>query len=1701
MAEKLYYEVSLDASGVAEGASTITKSAAQAVTAMKSMGAAVKDLTTSSAGSPSWLSKNAISPEVAKSLRENIALYQQAAKLTQDLGKVNSSSGLDDMAGAAKRVGDAMKSMNSALESTTMQDPKRIKALREQVALYERMAKLTQQMGTPLPAAKTGTGATAAALSGASEAAVIASMNKQTAIAENERASAIKNAANAAAAAYSVNQQHIRSLEGMRFAAQEVQRSLMLMTGGLAALSVATIGAAAKQERAFEDVARTAQVATDSGQMQLLADSYRRVSTEIKTTFEELSQIGSLGAQMDIPTAELEDFSTAVAKFTSITGTTVDETTTAFGRLFNTFQQSGVEHAMGADKYEVLASQIAELGAKSVSTEKEILVMAQSIAASAADAGMGQDAILAYSAALTSVGIKAEWARGSLQRIFGKMNSAVAQGGDGLEMIAQQLGMTADEAESLWRTSPDEFFNKMLTSINNASDAVERWQMLQAMGFTNTRDVQLLMRLSQNIGLVNKAFEDSAEAGSNTDFMNESVNRLSQTLIDTIARFRNSMANMMASFGEPFLAPIKMILNGLIELNNALATLGDSSVGRVFATLAGGAAVFVALNAGSKMLQASVLGVASSYVQMRDNLQRAGLSGELTWRNTISVITQANTALKQHNTLLAQKKAAEAVTATPTMARGVQTGAVTAETAAYTANTNAKKMAAAASLANASATGVSTAATGASIGVTTAAAGATTALGRAALGAAASFRAAMAGMGPAGWIMLAVSMIPTAIQLFDELANSEENAAARAEEAAAETLSAMGGSSSVMSALVQDTKDAAAGVQTGLTDLEMAVGGSTDAYGDASEASYYYVDASGAVVTATRSVAEEMGYASLKVGEHTKELLKNALESSEAFQGLTTTDFANLDEVGFDWGEFANKAYSGGEGAASSYVQGYIDTLTAQAAQIQAAHTTTSGEGNNMRTTWNAGSEDAKAEYDRLQGLIDSLNQAKGASQEAGGAFELAAAQGVAMGAAMGDTGDAADDLAGSLDGTGSAAQDAAQAWTDYRDALSGVVDAAFGFMDAEAAMYSSLDALNQSIYENGNAFNTMSEGGRANLEALQSYISDTVSYASYLAESMGYVGAEANEFVAAYVQDAIDALNAQGIDTSALDTQINSIYSSLGQTIQGPSLDTSVMDSQLSAAVQNASAAANQIAAIMGSVGIGTSVNTGSTGHTTGKITTPFKAGASSNPFSGTTPSWLRSTSTSSTKAQQQTAAAASAAASAAKSAAQAARSGYSYTPKSSGGGGGSGGSGGSGGRGGSGGSGGSSSKQTKTAEELFADFLNRLSKAMKNAIDKFWEQTDAQDAYHSSLNSLRKGVDDAKKSIQNLKSDIESLNAKLAEQEQTLRDAEFFNRVATKYGDSERIKSTQTEITTAKADIADTKSSIADKKAEIKTIQAGMYALTGYTDEAIKNRKALRDLQSSMVGLLEAYASTGASTQQVAAYAQQLKGEFIAQATQVGFNVHEVYALSGAFDGLVMSIRAVPTTVDVNASDNGTAAATGGRISDAAVPRSATVTARPETKIAEAKLDGLSKDRTTTLTVNVRTAMREAAVLGGVGKIFGISGYAEGGPIPGGMVGSDNVDNMIGVSRTGLYAVQSGEWVMPRSARRFYGDDFMQAVQNRTYVPQTAPSGPTIASFDPNQLAQLARAVSTVITMDGKAISNKVNSVNAVDGRRGRN
>ena len=1489
------------------------------------------------------------------------------------------------------------------------------------------------------------------------------------------------------------NNRYIESLEATRFAAQDLRNYLTLLAGGMAAVFTASVAAAASQERAFADVARTTQLSAQTAEMRALSNTYRDLSTQISTTYEDLSAIGSLGAQMGISADKLGDFTHAVAGFTTITGTSIDSATEAFGRFFEMVDNAGVEADHSSERYMNFASQVAELGAKSVATESEILTMANSIAATAASAGIGQDAILAYATAMASLGIKQEWARGSLQRVFGSINDAVAEAGEGLDKFATVLGMTTTEAENLWRTDPSTFFNNLLTSLNNVTDSVERWTIIKNLGFKNTRDIQLLQRLSLNIDLVNESFQNSADAARNTRFLDNSLETLNSTLTETIARWKNSLANLSAALGGPFLTPVKALIRALTFLQNLLANIGNNSFGRIFMVAAGGLAVFGSLLAVSKLLQVVLLNVASSYITLRKNMIEAGLSGSLSWANTIRLIKQANAALNENIVLTGAHNQMQKSFNLGDMIRGTADGIRNMASAAKNA------------VANTGLLGI------AMNGVRTAAAG-------------------IASMGPVGWIGIASVAIPTVIAFYNEWAGSAERAKQASEDARRANLEAFGGADALAKAILQDAKEAADGTQQTFGALELAVDGSADSTKDSADALYYWIDASGNLVQATKDQATALGYSTLAIGDHTAALIKDAIASSDAFKALSANDFKTLTDQGFDWKEWAKQYATGGQDAANSYINGFIETLKARKDEIYKANTyearTYSGPYDYTGTITRKYNDtqagrDAEQQVKNLNDQIQALENLRGKLGDVSGAAADAVSSQAALGQVVqgltGNTQDAADAQGNLANATADASEDAktaGQAWDEYRQSLDSIIDSAFAFTDAEANMYSALDNLNQSLYDNGNVFNTWSEGGRENTKALEEYLKSVAQYASQTAESIGLSGQQAQDFIAEYVLSAIDDLKAQGVDTTWVDKYMNDVVNSIGQTVQGPTLDMSDMNHGLQDAVNNANQAAALIQQILRGVGISTS------SRPTGGVSIKGGGGALKN--SGV----LRKGGgqTASVQGAQKQALAMMA-----RQFQGAAKGFYQFTPKTSSSGHGGGSGGGGGGRGGSGGGGGggrdytprsssSRAKKEKTPEEIFEDFLSRLDKAMNSALNKFWQNQDAKDKYHAQLNSMRKTIEDAKKSIEDLGNEIWDLNNTLSEKENDLANQRYFQSVAKKYGDNSRVRDIQVDIDKTTKDIADTKKQIADKQKDIQVTRDGMYALQGYTEAAINNRAALKALQSTMIDMINAYAASGASTEQLTAYAAQLKQEFIAQATQMGFNQNEVTELAGAFDHLTYTINTTPRVVDVEVSDNGSAAATGDRIrnmaSNGGSGYSAPVTAQADTYKAVWDLQKLTKDEYKTIYVQFQQVQSPLSrVGGGMGVFRGgrfahggrVPGYAAGGGLLGGRrAGNWDADNLLGINRAGgVVGLQGGEYVMPRTSVDRYGPDMMEAIRSGQFRPEVKVNGGLgdggPITINPNQIHQLARAVSTVLKLDGRTVGAAVNNVNAASGRRG--
>ena len=1450
-----------------------------------------------------------------------------------------------------------------------------------------------------------------------------------------------------------------KAIENVRYAARDMAVYYGAITAGIGRVVSAAAQAGIAQERAFADVERTAQGTTRS--LSELKSAYTELSTKTTTSFADLSKIGTLGAQMNIPTNKLKDFTKAVAEFSTVTGMEVESASTAFGR-FGEMMGKLQESAPGkGDGYAVLANQIADLGAKSVATEPEIANMAVSIAAQGKSAGFTQNEILALSSTLSSLAIPKEWARGSLQRIFNSINAAAAEGGEKMHTYAQAVGVTDAEFQKLWRDDPNKVFQGILQNLAGINDKVEKAQAIKDLGFKNVRDVELLSRMSNSVGLYVEQLKEAEAASKGTTFIDESMGIIMDTMAAKVEAFQHALQNAGAAMNSSFMVPFKLLISAATGIVNAFAKL-PAPIQAFVGALAAVATVRVGLMAA----KAAAVSMSATYLQMQNRMLQATGAQKASWSVVWQAIRQAQSATVQYDAALASN-----------------IGTANAAAAANQRLAAADNMVAAAAGKAAAAKGAQSAAQAASA----AAAGAQVASSAGqAVGALSKVSAVGSGLlsmfgGPWG---IGISLALTAVSVgATYLADSFQDASAKADT----FKNAVGGSSAILNALAQDTKEVGNGTQTSFTELNATIEQNGEVLTANGQALGYYVDKSGQVVQATHEQAEAMGYSTLKIGEHTQALIMDAIQGSEAFKGMSKETKQALVDMGFSYAKYiklatTSESQGGGKAAADAYVDGYIQQIRARSNEAAQA-SLDAGEGS-------AGIQVNTKKYDDQEAALQGL---KSNTEGVGGAMRDALNDAVLFGQGMDEAGNEAEGMGDQIANAGLKVGDAKGEFHSMAEAIRSVLDEMFSSTDAAAALDSSLQQVYESMQEHGTSMDPNSPDGQANIAAISDYFEKMGNAAAAGIEEMGLTGEEAYQYAQNSIQDTIDFLAAQGFDMSQFQQQRDTMAAIIAQPYQSGEVDHSATDASLGQMVDNAAQAVSQaqgflgkvqaiwqsIQGYLGAIG-GSKSKTGKGSYTAGqksKIRMPTFAnrnnGASA--FSGNN---------------------------------------FRAKPSRSGGG------GGRSPRSGGGGGASRARKETKTAAEIFEDFLSRLKSALDKALTTWWRSTTAQDNYHKGLNSLKKDVENTTKKVSDLRKENEKLASDMRKNEQELHDAEFFHAVAVKYGDTERAQSTQVDIDEAKQKINEGQTKIADNDKEIATLQAGQFALKGYTEAAIANREALRSLQSQMIGLIEAYAAAGHSTQEIEAYTQSLKQQFIDQVTQLGFNQGEVTELAGAFDSLTSTIGQVPREVKEHVTDNGTVGSTQDAI-DSLHSNGVTVPVQPSHselnvriryQIDEASYAAaLNAARMNPLgsqnrTVRTRSGRNIGTIYTGglLSSANYLPGFAGGGLLPGRPPANPKADNLMATDGKGMFRVRSGEYVISQPAVDFYGKGFMNAL-NTMQVPVSAGGvyamggGDGLVTINPAQFNQLVKAVSMSVMLDGQAISRNINHTNEGYGNRG--
>lgn len=1454
-----------------------------------------------------------------------------------------------------------------------------------------------------------------------------------------------------------------QAIEQVRYAARDTAVYYGAITAGLGTLVSSAAQAGIAQERAFADVKRTAQGTT--ADLTELRKAYTDLSTEkVVTPFADLAKIGTLGAQMNIPTKDLKDFTTAVAEFSTVTEMDVEAATTAFGR-FGQMMGGLQESSKGAgDGYKILANQVADLGAKSVATEPEIANMMVSIAAQGKSAGFTQNQILALSSTLSSLAIPKEWARGSLQRIFNSINAAAAEGGDAMHTYARAIGTTDEEFQKLWRDDPNKVFQGILQHLAGINDKVEKAQAIKDLGFKNVRDVELLARMSNSVGLYVSQLKEAEEASKNTSFIDDSMSIITDTLSAKLQQFQNALQNAGAAMNSSFMVPMKAIVTVATMAVNAFAKLPAPIQAFV------GALTMVSIaRVGMVATKAALMSMSASYIQMQTRIMQATGQQKLSWGIVFQAVKQAQAGVASYDGALASNVA----TANAAAAANQRLAA-------------ADNMVAAAAGKAAVAKGAQNAAQMASAGASAAAAGAQVAAGAGqAVGALSRLSSVGSGLmamfgGPWG---LAITGAITAVTVAASyLGDSFTSASEKAENFS----NAVGGSSAILNALAQDTKEVGNGTQSSFVELNATIEQNGEVLTANGQALGYYVDQTGQVVQATHEQAEAMGYSTLKIGEHTQALIMDAVQGSDAFKGMSKETKQALVDMGFSYAKYiklasTSEAQGGGKKAADAYVDGYIAQIQARKGEAVDAMK------NDVAQDFDSAGAIAGAAGKPYDDQISALQGLKSNTDGVGGAMKDALNNAILFGQGVEETGEQTEDA-------GFKIGDAKGEFKDMAEVIRSVLDEMFSSTDAAAALDSALQDVYNSMQEHGTSMDPNSADGQANIAAISNYFEKMGNAAAAGIEEMGLTGEEAYQYAQNSIQDTIDFLAAQGFDMSAFEQQRDTMAAIIAQPYESGPVDHSKTDESLGQMVGNAIDAVNQAQGALGKVqAIWNAISSyqgliGGAKSKTGKGS--FNLGQKSKVRMPTFAARNNGTS---------------------------AFSGNNFRAKpqrSSGGGGG----GGHSPRSGGGSGANRAKKETKTAAEIFEDFLSRLKSALDKALTSWWRSTTAQDNYHKGLNSLRKDVENTTKKVSDLRKENEKLASDMRKNQQELHDAEFFHAVAVKYGDTERAQSTQVDIDEAKQKINEGQSKIADNDKEIATLQAGQFALKGYTEAAIANREALRSLQSQMIGLIEAYAAAGHSTQEIEAYTQSLKQQFIDQVTQLGFNQGEVTELAGAFDSLTGTIGQVPREVKEHVTDNGTVGATQSAI-DSLHADPVTVPVQPSQSQINVKIH-YTIDEASYNAARARVYPRTGGggtVRDSHGRNLGtlytggllssdhyIPGFAGGGLLPGRPPANPKADNLMATDGHGMFRVRSGEYVISQPAVDFYGKGFMNAL-NTMQVPVSAGGvyamggGDGLVTINPAQFNQLVKAVSTSIMLDGRSISQSIDNGNMRTGNRG--
>lgn len=384
------------------------------------------------------------------------------------------------------------------------------------------------------------------------------------------------------------NQRVTASFQGMasaRYAMYDVARSLTVVSAATLGTATAVVKLEADYEQLLVQVKRTSQ--TSGSEWQTLRKDLIDLSTQIPASMKDISDIATLAGQLGIASGDIDSFTESVVKFSAVTGVSASSSAESLGRIA---QLSGAT----GDEYDNLTASIYQVGVTSLSTEADILAVAQQIAVSGRQAGFATEQTIALASALASVGVAPERARGSIQRVFNIITNSVDNADASLAVFAKYSNQTADEFAQTWKGDPQTAFLSFLEGLGKAGESGQNMNnILAEVGINAVRDTDALKRLAQNTEVYTSAIDQASQGWNDGAVMADGYGEKAATLSSKLEVLSNRLKAIVESVQDN--SALKQFVDLLILVAGFAKRLLDNPIGKFFA----GVALFVGVLVGA----------------------------------------------------------------------------------------------------------------------------------------------------------------------------------------------------------------------------------------------------------------------------------------------------------------------------------------------------------------------------------------------------------------------------------------------------------------------------------------------------------------------------------------------------------------------------------------------------------------------------------------------------------------------------------------------------------------------------------------------------------------------------------------------------------------------------------------------------------------------------------------------------------------------------------------------------------------------------------------------------------------------------------------------------------------------------------------------------------------------------------------------